>query len=624
MKTALLILFVLPFSATTGQSLMDTIKLDEVVKIERAPANDDASPFTDVKYREGERLSDALNEFSSVYVKSYGSGGLASIAIQGTSAEQTVIEWNGVKINSPSLGQADLALFMLGMQDQLQLVRTGYEGTIGGTLQMNNEVKRDSGFSIGAVLRAGSFGTYEAAGNADYVMGNFSGATKCSFISAQNNFPYINDYAAGNPTVNQTNGAVRQYSILQQLNGKVNENNQLNFFVWFTDATRQIPPIMSEPVDKQTEDDYSLRTMAAWQGTIKNWKLKLTSAYLDDWMRYIDPNALLDEVDVTHALRNSLSCQYNFPFNFAWRAELNYDHEWAGISEYGSVKTRNIVGLKTYGDYYFLNGFKLHGGFREDVQGKQLSAFSPELGLNYTGKIKTANRYTLGFVASRDFRFPTLNELYWVPGGNPSLQEEKSWNGTIQAKYDYRKMVDVTLSNFCIYVTNWIQWVPDGANWDAENFRRVFSRGLEASLHLTNADETRPGKFAVHFTASYTYTKATNLDAFSSADASKGMQLIYVPCHNAVAGLQIEYKRFYIRSVNNYTGLVYITTDNSQSLPGYFTSNLEAGKDFIFKHINAGFSFKVNNIGNQQYQIVARRPIPGRNFEGTIRFKFSS
>ena len=117
MKKMLIYLFVFPISASLAQGIKDTIRLDEVVKIEQAPANNDASPFTDVKYRQGERLSDALNEFSSVYVKSYGSGGLASLAIQGTSAEQTAIEWNGVKINAPSLGQVDLSLFMLGMQD---------------------------------------------------------------------------------------------------------------------------------------------------------------------------------------------------------------------------------------------------------------------------------------------------------------------------------------------------------------------------------------------------------------------------------------------------------------------------------------------------------------------------
>ncbi len=544
MKAAVILyLLTLPTGAIMAQGIKDTVRLDEVVKIARAPITD-ASPFTNIKYREGERLSDALTEFSSVYIKSYGSGGLATLAIQGTSAEQTEIEWNGVRLNSPSLGQVDLALFMLGMQDELKLVRPGFEGSIGGTLQMNNEVKRDSGFSVGATFSAGSFGTYNATANADYAKNKFSGATKVSFLSAKNNFSYTNNYEAGNPVVRQTNAAVMQFSALQQLNGQVNERNSVSFFIWATGAMRQIPPIMSQPADKQTQEDHSARIMGTWHGAYKKWRFKATSAYLHDYLLYKDPNALLNEASTMQALRNNFGYTLTFPFNLVLHNSVNYDHEWVNISEYGSTKTRNILGLKAYADYYFMNGFKLHGGFREDLADKQLSAFSPEVNFNYTGKICALHSYTLGIAASRNFRFPTLNDLYWVPGGNPALKQEKSWNGNLQLKYAYQKTFELALSNFYIYTDNRIQWIPQGDIWMAENFRRVFSRGIEANIHVSNADEMRPYKFTVHFTASYTYTKATNLDAFTPSDQSKGMQLIYVPYHNAMAGLQLEYRRF--------------------------------------------------------------------------------
>ncbi len=225
-------------------------------------------------------------------------------------------------------------------------------------------------------------------------------------------------------------------------------------------------------------------------------------------------------------------------------------------------------------------------------------------------------------MASRNFRFPTLNDLYWVPGGNPNLREEKSVNGEIQIKYSWRKMIDVSVSNFYIYAQDWIQWIPEGSVWEAENFRRVFSRGVEGAIHLTNVRDDNPRKLSIHFNASYTYTKASNLDAFSSTDLSQGKQLIYVPYHNFTMGLQLGYRRFYIRSVNTYTGPVFTSTDNSQSLNGYFIPNLEIGKEFLFKHVELGLSARVNNIGNQQYAVVADRPMPGRNFEGTVRFKF--
>lgn len=625
MKTALTYLLLAPAALFAGIG-KDTVQLDEVVKVETVSNGNsvNTTPFTDLKYRTGERLGDALSEFSSVYIKSYGSGGLATFAICGTSAEQTEIEWNGIRLNSPSLGQMDLSLLMIGTQDELQLVRTGSEGNIGGILKLNNEVKRDSGFSIAATFKAGSFGTYNATLNADYAKRKFSGSTKVVYLRSLNDFPYTNYYAAGNPTVWQTNATVNQLSVLQQFNAKINPDQELNFYGWYNGSARELPPLMSEPADAQSQYDYSIRLMADWKGNFKGVKLKYTTAWMEDYLHYIDTDALINEVDRTFAWRNKLDVSYLFPCNLSLKGEVNYDREQANIPEYGTNKVRNTTGLRAYADYYLLGQLRFHAGFREDLVDKQLSAFAPEVSVNYSPKLKGEHALSFNLMASRNFRFPTLDELYWVPGGNPDLYEEKSWNGEIRVKYSWNRIIDFSVSNFYIYATNWIQWVPAGANWDAENFRKVFSRGVEAAIHLTNERFADPNKFSIHFNASYTYTKATNLEAISSTDLSQGKQLIYVPYHNLTMGLQLGYRRFYIRSVNTYTGPVFITTDNSQSLNGYFIPNLEAGKDFMLGKLDLGVSFRVNNIGNLQYQVVADRPMPGRNFEGIFRFKFLS
>ena len=189
MKTLLTFLFLICL-LTIKAERKDTVMLDEVVKIENLSSNNFQSPFTEMKYQNGKRLSDALGEFSSVYVKNYGVGQLSSIAVRGTSASQTEVQWNGIKLNSPSLGQCDLSLFTLGMQQDLQLVRTGYRGTIGGTLQMNNELKIDSGISANLSLRAGSFKTFEGIGSVQYARKNISGATSFSYLTAENGFQF--------------------------------------------------------------------------------------------------------------------------------------------------------------------------------------------------------------------------------------------------------------------------------------------------------------------------------------------------------------------------------------------------------------------------------------------------
>ncbi|MES2620911.1 MAG: hypothetical protein V4615_08665 [Bacteroidota bacterium] len=617
--TNLLFILSIPLYA---ESIKDTVILEDVVKVESiSSSNSFQSPFTELKYQSGKRLSNVLSEFSSVYIKNYGIGQLASIAVRGTSATHTEIQWNGVKLNSPSLGQCDLSLFILGTQDELQLIRTGYRGTIGGTLRMSNTTKTDSGISANACLRVGSFKMLEGLGSTQYSKNRFSGTTNISYTTAENDFRYKNIFKEGHPYEKQKNAAVRQLSFLQQFGVLVNPDNEINLFLWLTEAERKLAPIMSKTEGKESQDDYSLRSMLSWKGKFKSLKLSFTSAFLQDGIRYVNPEALLDEASVMQALRNNFTTFYTFPFNLVLSGELNYDHERAKVRSYGESKTRNVVGFKFYSDYYIKNGLKFHLGFREDLIDKRLSAFAPELAVSFSkGSKNLKHLFITGILASRNFRFPTLNDLYWVPGGNRNLRQEKSWNGELRFKYKYQEFVDFSVSNFYIYVDDWIQWIPRDSTWWPVNLKRVFSRGAEVSIHATN-DIGNTKRFVVHFNTSYTFTKTTNLDAASQFDESKGKQLIYVPIHRVVSVIQLQYYKFYFRSVNSYQSLVYTSTDNDQWLKGYFIADIEIGKDFSLGRNEIGLSFRVNNIADAQYQNVRQKPMQGRNFEGTLRFK---
>lgn len=622
MKTLQTFLFLLCLLVTKAER-KDTVILDEVVKIEKLSSNNFQSPFTEMKYQNGKRLSDVFGEFSSVYVKNYGVGQLSSIAVRGTSASQTEVQWNGIKLNSPSLGQCDLSLFTLGMQQDLQLIRTGYRGTIGGTLQMNNDLKIDSGISANVSLRAGSFKTFQGIGSLQYAHNNVSGATSFSYLSAENDFQFQNIFKEGHPYQKQTNAAVRQLSFLQQLGGKIDSHNELNFYLWLTEADRQIPPIMSKETGNESQYDYSLRSMLNWKAKYKLLKLSFTSAYIQDKLRYKNSEALLDETSLMQAFRNVFTTTYSFPFNLVLNAELNYDLERATVRAYREAKSRSIFGLKFYSDYYLVNGLKFHFGFREDIVGKKPSEFAPELAINFSKRTKNAKHsFSTAIIASRNFRFPTLNDFYWVPGGNPDLKNERAWNGELSFKYAFQKHFDISLNGFCLYVDDWIQWIPQGNIWMPLNYKRVLSRGFETSIHASN-DEHNPKKFAIHFNASYTFTKTTNLDAANQFDQSAGMQLIYVPLHRVVVGVQLEYRKFYLRSLNSFVSRVFTSTDNVQFLKGYFLADLEAGRDFTIYKYEIGISFRVNNLANAQYLNVAQHAMPGRNFEGTLRFKFN-
>ena len=55
-------------------------------------------------------FSELLSKHSSIFVKTYGQGSTATVSFRGTAASHTQVQWNGVNINNPMLGQVDFWL----------------------------------------------------------------------------------------------------------------------------------------------------------------------------------------------------------------------------------------------------------------------------------------------------------------------------------------------------------------------------------------------------------------------------------------------------------------------------------------------------------------------------------
>ena len=80
-------------------------------------------------------------------------------------ASQTVIDWNGININSPMLGQSDLSLIPVGLIDDIQIYYGGASmllnnGGIGGAINLETKPvwKKETVISLNAGI--GSFGEY--------------------------------------------------------------------------------------------------------------------------------------------------------------------------------------------------------------------------------------------------------------------------------------------------------------------------------------------------------------------------------------------------------------------------------------------------------------------------------
>ena len=67
-------------------------------------------------------LGEFLKRRTSIFIKDYGPSGITTLSFRGGSAAQSSLIWEGVNIQNPQLGQADLSLFPISFMDQLDVM----------------------------------------------------------------------------------------------------------------------------------------------------------------------------------------------------------------------------------------------------------------------------------------------------------------------------------------------------------------------------------------------------------------------------------------------------------------------------------------------------------------------
>ena len=124
-------------------------------------------------------------------------------------------------------------------------------------------------------------------------------------------------------------------------------------------------------------------------------------------------------------------------------------------------------------------------------------------------------------------------------------------------------------------------------------------------------------KWTVNARLSYAWTKSTVQNADAGQEATLGKQLVYVPLHQAAGSVQVTYKNIDLRYVHNFTGARETTRDNNpnEQLPSFQTGQLILKYNQKIGKMRSALQFVVNNLWGSDYQVIAFRPMPGRNFE---------
>jgi outer membrane cobalamin receptor len=573
-------------------------------------------------------IAGVLSENSAIFVKSYGLGGSATPSLRGTGASNTKVAWNGIKLENPMLGQSDLSLLPFGMTDRLHISYGGASmeqgsGTAGGIISLENLPEWKQPLSVTFIPSAASFGTYSAVAGIRKSSDTFSSVTRAYLHSAENDFTYLNKVYGPEPfSERRKNSQSGQYGMMQELYFRRSENI-LSARVWYQRASRNLPSslLALQSANQESQDDEALRVMLDYNIQTRPGNFFVTGAWLMNRLDYFNKDASIDSRNLsgTWIARAGMS-------DITWKKvkiDLVINEELHNVNSgnYQGRKSRNSADLtalvRSTGNG-LLNGSLL---FREILHGNRLLV--PDFSAGLTLSPLNGREYFLRASISRSSRIPSMNDLFWSPGGNPDLKNEYAIMPEIGV--ELKEIISPSLNldlDASIYrnsIRNMIQWRPGEFSWwAASNIGHVYTSGLETSAKLKYSRN----RMASVFKAVYAFTRATEADRREGSSVRN--QLVYVPLHQFNASLHVKYGKIHAAWKVHGNGVRYTVIDNSKYLPAYMVNGFNIGTGHIILKGTLQADFDIENIFNEEYQTIAFYPLPGRSYNLRLMFKFKT
>lgn len=659
---ALTIIFVLSALSATARE-----ELRPLTVTGRSPLRETALEQTrldSVALKESPALSlaDVLAYNTSVFVKSYGRATLSTVSFRGTSAAHTRVSWNGMDISSPMLGSTDFSTIPSYLIDGASLLHGSSSlsesaGGLGGAVKLSTSPRRDAGWGVQYVQGVGSFDTFDEFLRVSWGGGRWRTSTRVSYSSSPNDFEYRNHDKKENiydddhniigsyyPRERNRSGAFKDFHALQEVYYDCGRVGRAGLNVWYSSSDRELPLLTTDYGDESDFEnrrrEQTLRAVGSWDRVGPHVKLSAKAGYIHTWTAYDyrrDPgNGVLTTMTRSRShittWMGRASCDWYPTDVLMASADVSVHHngvrsddgEVTGadgtVSRLGYDKGRADVSVAATLRWRPGRRFGLSAVLREDVNGPRHTPVVPALmadvvlwpGANLTAKASV----------SRNYRVPSLNDLYYMPGGNPDLRDERGWTYdaglSAETGRDGVWRVSAGASWFDSHIRDWILWLPTVKGFfSPRNVAEVHAYGVEAE----GAVGVSPGRgWVVEVNGSYSWTPSINRgEAVSPADQSVGKQLPYVPRHSASATVRVDYRGWSLLYKWCHYSERYTMSSNSPSLTGhlpkYYMSNVALEKQFQAGPAGLSFKLAVNNLFDEEYLSVLARPMPGINFE---------
>lgn len=665
----ILMLILLPFLAMTqeDENIKWYLNLPEISIYAERPMKDigvQQTKMDSVVLKENIALSvaDILTFNTPIFVKNYGRATLSTVAFRGTSASHTQVSWNGMKINNPMLGMTDFSMIPSYFVDDAVLLHgtssvneTG--GGLGGSVKLSTKPAKAEGFGLQYIQGLGSFKTFDEFLRLTYGSEHWQTSTRVVYSSSPNDYKYRNHDKKENvydenmniidqyyPIERNRSGAFKDFHFLQEAYYDTNKGDKFGFNAWYINSNRELAMLTVDYGDdtdfENRQRENTFRSVMSWDHLKEKWKLGAKAGYIYTLMAYDYKrdlgNGIMANMTESRSKINTFYGQVEsdyyvgdkwlFTANVAAHQHLvesrdkNIVQQDGNKATVGYHKGRVELTSSISAKWRPIDRLGMSAVIREEMVGEEWTPIIPAFFID--GVISEKGDVVAKASVSRNFRFPTLNDLYFMPGGNPDLKKESGWTYDAGLSFAVGKEGLYSLSGsanwFESFIHDWIIWLPTTKGFfSPDNIKDVHAYGIEMKGDL---DVVLSKDWNLQLDGTLSWTPSINEgEPRSPADKSVGKQLPYVPEYSSTVTGRLTWRTWSFLYKWCYYSERYTMSSNDISLTGklpqYFMSNVSLEKTVSCKWADFSIKGAVNNLFNEEYLSVLSRPMPGINFE---------
>ena len=612
-------------------------------------------------------IADVLTFNSSIFVKQYGRATLSTVSFRGTGPSHTQVTWNGMRINNPMLGMTDFSMIPSYFIDDASLLHGTSSvneagGGLGGLVKLSTAPAAADGFGLQYIQGIGMYRTFDEFLRLTWGDERWQVSTRAVYQSSANDYKYRNRDKKENiydedmniigsyyPVERNKSGAFDDVHVLQEVYYNPGRGDRFGLNAWYINSNRELPLLTTDYADdmqvENRQREHTLRSVLSWDHYRNDWKIAAKAGYIHTWMAYDyrrDPgNGVMtsmtrsrSNVDTFYGQAEgeySVGDKWLFTANvslhqhFVKSTDKNIILQEGGKGIVGYDKGRIELDGSVSAKWRPTERLGLSAVLREQMYGTKwatVPAFFADYLLSKRGHVVAKAS------VSRNYRFPTLNDLYFLPGGNPGLKNESGFQYEAGLSFAVGKEETYTLSGsaswYDQHIDDWILWLPTAKGFFSPvNIKKVHAYGVEAQadLAVALAKELKLG-----LNGTFSWSPSINEgEPMSPADQSVGKQLPYEPEYSATVTGRLTYRSWGLLYQFCYYSERYTMSSNDITLTGsltpYLMNNLSLEKGFAFRWADLSLKGTINNLFNEEYLSVLSRPMPRMNVEFFIGIK---